>query len=68
MKKNSYMIFVYGLIFTFVLAACGSPTPVVIVVTATSLPPTDAPLVEPTLTLAPVALSGPQSARDDDMD
>ncbi len=61
MKKNRYMIFAYGLIFAFVLAACGSPTPVVIVVTATSLPPTDAPLVEPTLTLAPVALSGPQS-------
>ena len=61
MKKVRNVIFVYGLILTFVLAACGSPTPLVIVVTATSLPPTDAPIVEPTPTLVPVALAGPQS-------
>ncbi len=61
MKNVRTVLFVYSLILTFILSACGSPTPVVVVVTATSLPPTDAPLVEPTPTLAPVALAGPQS-------
>ncbi|MCE9645085.1 MAG: formylglycine-generating enzyme family protein [Chloroflexi bacterium] len=47
------------------LTACSAatPTPLVIVVTATPLPPTQAPLVEPTSTqaFAPVSLAGPQS-------
>jgi formylglycine-generating enzyme required for sulfatase activity len=61
--KNVRYAFVYCLILTFLLSACGTPTPVVIVVTATPLPPTEAPIIEPTPapTLVPVALSGPQS-------
>ncbi len=59
--KLRYVIFVFGLILTFVLSACGTPTPVVIVVTATPLPPTEVQVVEPTPTLVPVALSGPQN-------
>jgi formylglycine-generating enzyme required for sulfatase activity len=63
MKNIRYVMFVYGLILVFVLSACGTPTPVVIVVTATSLPPTETQVVEPSPipTLVPVALSGPQS-------
>ncbi len=61
MKKVRYVVFVFGLILTFVISACGTPTPVVIVVTATSLPPTEVPVAQPSPTLAPVALSGPQS-------
>ena len=61
MKNVRYVMFVFTLILTFILSACGTPTPVVIVVTATSLPPTEAPVVEPVPTLVPVALSGPQS-------
>jgi formylglycine-generating enzyme required for sulfatase activity len=65
MKNIRYMLFVYCLIFTFISSACGgsTPTPIVIVVTATPLPPTEAPVVEPSPipTLVPVALSGPQS-------
>jgi formylglycine-generating enzyme required for sulfatase activity len=62
MKKARYVIFVFTLILTFILSACGgSPTPLVVVVTATSLPPTEVPTVAPTPPLAPVALAGPQS-------
>ena len=64
MKNVRNVILACGLILTFVLSACGSPTPVVVVVTATPLPPTDAPVVPttaPTQPLAPVALAGPQS-------
>lgn len=62
MKNNRYVIFIYTVLLTFLLSACGAqPTPLVIVVTATSLPQTEAPTVEPTPTIAPVALSGPQS-------
>ncbi len=63
MKKARYMMLAYILIFTFVVSACGAtPTPQVIVVTATSLPATEAaPTVAPTATFAPVALSGPQN-------
>jgi formylglycine-generating enzyme required for sulfatase activity len=63
MKNVRYVMFVYGLILTFLLSACGTPTPVVIVVTATSLPPTETQVVEPSPTLAPVSvdLSGPQN-------
>ena len=62
MKNVRYVIFVYGLILTFILSACGAPpTPVVIVVTATSLPPTETQVADPVPTLIPVALSGPQS-------
>ncbi len=60
--KNVHYAFVWGLIFIFLLSACGTPTPVTIVVTATPLPPTDAPPVEPTQTLIPVPLSGPQNS------
>ncbi|WP_345300133.1 SUMF1/EgtB/PvdO family nonheme iron enzyme [Candidatus Villigracilis affinis] len=60
MKKARYVFWVYGLILTIILSACGSPTPVVVVVTATSLPPTEG-VIEPTATLVPVNLSGPQS-------
>ena len=53
------MMLAYILIFTFVVSACGAtPTPQVIVVTATSLPATEAaPSVVPTATFAPVALT-----------
>ncbi len=51
-----------SLIMTFILSACGAtPTPLVVVVTATSLPPTEAPATETAPTAAPVALAGPQS-------
>ncbi len=59
--KNVRYAFIWGLIFTFLLSACGAPTPVVVVVTATPLPPTEIPPAEPTQTLVPVPLSGPQS-------
>jgi formylglycine-generating enzyme required for sulfatase activity len=59
--KNVRYAFMWGLILTFLLSACGSPTPVVLVVTATPLPPTEAPTAAPTSTLVPVAVSGPQS-------
>ncbi|HNO84191.1 MAG TPA: formylglycine-generating enzyme family protein [Anaerolineales bacterium] len=55
-----YLLWVYLLILTIVFSACGSPTPITVVVTATSLPPTEG-VVEPTATLVPVNLSGPQS-------
>ena len=61
MKKARYVFWVYGLILTIILSACGSPTPVVVVVTATSLPPTEGVIEPPTPTLVPVNLSGPQS-------
>ncbi len=64
MKKVRYVMFAYILIFTFVISACGAtPTPQVIVVTATSLPATEVPatIAVPTQTLVPVALSGPQN-------
>jgi len=60
MKKLRYVMFAY-LILTFLFSACGSPTPVMVVVTATSLPPTELPAPEPTATLVPVPLSGPQN-------
>lgn len=60
MKSVRY-VFVFGLILTFILSACGSPTPVVIVVTATPLPSTETQVVEPTPTLVTVPLSGPQN-------
>lgn len=64
MKNARYVIFVYAPILAFILSACGAqPTPQVIVVTATSQPPTaaQAPTVQPTPSLEPVALAGPQS-------
>lgn len=53
-------------VWTVLLAACAAPTPVVVVVTATSLPPTEAlvtvePSAVPSPTFVPVTLSGPQS-------
>jgi len=59
--KNVRYVFVCCLILTFLLSACGTPTPVVVVVTATSLPPTETQAAEPTQTLVPVPLSGPQN-------
>ncbi len=58
-----YVIFVYILLFTFILSACSgaTPTPLVIVVTATDSPPTETPLETPLPTLVPVTLAGPQS-------
>jgi formylglycine-generating enzyme required for sulfatase activity len=61
MKNIRYVILTCGLILVFLLSACGSPTPVVVVITATSAPPTEVQLPEPTATLMPVPLSGPQS-------
>ncbi|MDP2776547.1 MAG: SUMF1/EgtB/PvdO family nonheme iron enzyme, partial [Anaerolineales bacterium] len=64
MYKARYVIFFYALMLAFFLSACSAqPTPQVIVVTATSLPPTaaQAPTVQPTPSLEPVALAGPQS-------
>lgn len=62
MKKARYVTFASMLILTFTLSACGAtPTPQLIVVTATSLPPTDTPAAAPSPTFEPVALSGPQS-------
>lgn len=63
MKNVRNVIIVFTLIFTFILSACASPTPIVVVVTATSLAPTEAPVVESTSTppLVTVALAGPQS-------
>ena len=52
----------FPLMMTLILSACGAtPTPAVIVVTATSLPPTEAPTAEPAPTFVPVALAGPQA-------
>jgi len=61
MKNTRYVMFAY-LILTFLLTACGSPTPIVVVVTATAPPPTEAPVIQPTPspTLIPVPLAGPQ--------
>jgi formylglycine-generating enzyme required for sulfatase activity len=69
MKKVRYGIFAYILIFTFLLSACAAPTPVVIVVTATSLPPTAVPPTDasaavqpsPAPALVSVPVSGPKS-------
>ncbi len=62
MKKARYVMAAYILILAFVFSACGAtPTPELIVVTATTLPPTEAPVAEPTQTLVPIALSGPQN-------
>jgi formylglycine-generating enzyme required for sulfatase activity len=47
----------------YILSACSTPTPIVIVVTATALPPTEAPIVETPTEVIPaqVAVAGPQS-------
>lgn len=64
MKNFRYIIFALTLLVPLVLSACGAtPTPetIVVVVTATDAPPTEAPTTEPTPELAPVAVAGPQS-------
>ena len=65
MKRVRNTILVFTIILTFILSACAAPTPLVVVVTATPLPPTEAPLVEASPTTAPpvvmVALAGPQA-------
>ncbi len=62
MKKARYVMFASMLILTFILTACGAtPTPQLVVVTATSLPPTEVPAAAPTPTLEPIDLSGPKS-------
>ncbi len=58
MKKVRNAIFT--LILTLILSSCVAPTPMVIVVTATPLPPTETPAAAPTATLAPIALAGAQ--------
>ena len=63
MIKVRNVIFGLTLSLVFILSSCGTPTPevVTIVVTATDQPATAVPIGEPTSTLAPVALGGPQS-------
>jgi formylglycine-generating enzyme required for sulfatase activity len=63
MKNVRNVIVVFTVIFTIILSACATPTPLVVVVTATSLPPTEAQVIEPssTPTLVTVAVAGPQS-------
>lgn len=63
MKTVSKILFLFAF-FALILSACGgaTPTPLVIVVTATPLPPTESAL-EPTATLAPIALGGAQRAQ-----
>ena len=68
MKNVRYVMFVYGLILTFLLSACGTPTPVVIVVTATSLPPTEAPVAEPTSNFGACGFVWSAKRHDDEMD
>jgi formylglycine-generating enzyme required for sulfatase activity len=61
MKKFRQAMFA-GFVFALLLSACGSPpTPVVVVVTATPAQPTETAAPEPTATLVPVPLSGPQN-------
>ena len=60
MKQIHHVMFAC-LILTVILSACAAPTPVVVVVTATPEPPTEAPPAEPTATLVTVPLSGPQN-------
>jgi formylglycine-generating enzyme required for sulfatase activity len=60
MKKVRYLMFVFTIASAFLLQSCGTPTPVVIVVTATPAPPTET-VIEPTAALAPVTLAGPQT-------
>src|SRR5262245_6846200 len=47
----------------YILSACATPTPIVVVVTATSLPPTEAPVFETATVPVPVQIdvAGPQS-------
>ena len=46
----------------FLVTSCsGTPTPEVVVITATSQPATEAPTIQPTATFVPIALSGPQN-------
>ena len=65
MKRVRNTILVFTIILTFILSACAAPTPLVVVITATPLPLTEAPLVEASPTTAPpvvtVALAGPQA-------
>lgn len=60
MNKVRYTVMVVVVLFSFVLSNCATPTPEVIVVTATPLPPTEPPAATPTQTLIPVSLGGPQ--------
>ncbi|MDP1602723.1 MAG: SUMF1/EgtB/PvdO family nonheme iron enzyme, partial [Legionella sp.] len=64
MKNARYMMFAYTLMFILILSACAAPPTaetVIVVVTATDVPPTETPTAEPTPALAPVALAGPKS-------
>ncbi len=62
MKNARFVRSAWIPVLAFLFSACGAPAPetVVVVVTATDLP-TEEPIVEPTPTLVPLALSGPQS-------
>ena len=59
--KQIHRVMFACLILTVILSACAAPTPVVVVITATPEPPTEAPPAEPTATLVTVPLSGPQN-------
>jgi formylglycine-generating enzyme required for sulfatase activity len=64
MNKARTVVFVITLMLMLVASSCGQATPVTIVVTATPLPPTEAPATSaPTSapTFAPIAVAGPQN-------
>ncbi len=63
MKNARYVILAYTMALAFLLSACGTPAPetVIVVVTATDAPATETPTAEPTPSLEPVSLGGPQN-------
>lgn len=63
MNKVRNLALAIFLLLVFILSSCGTPTPevVTVVVTATDMPATEPPPAEPTQSLAPVALGGPQA-------
>jgi len=63
MKRVRYVMFALMIGLILLSTSCGStPTPQLIVVTATSLAATDAPAPIATSTFVPIALSGPQGS------
>src|SRR5688572_19389288 len=59
--KNARSV-MFNLVMMIILSACmATPTPLVVVVTATPLPSTEVPPTEAAPTAVPVALAGPQS-------
>lgn len=63
MKRARYIVFAITYSLIFILSACASPTPetLIVVVTATGNASTEAPTVQPIVTMEPIALAGPQS-------